>query len=354
MAAVKIFKKFQTLLDVIWASIPDGSVLQRSGSSIVGASLASTSLSDSTALVRNNQANSYSAGNKQTFQAGAGSAGFRWAGVSSDPSTLVEGDFWYRSDLHTLRYQVNGSVETVASKTYADAEATTRSNADLSLQSQVNGKAASGANADITALSSLTGAIATPTQITLATGSISVSTPILGGTQTWNAGGVTFTAIKLNITDTASASASLLMDLQVGGSTKIKTDKSGITTTNQLIGVGGVSGYAGQTAGVVAQNGIYLASGNLYTGSTEVVLNSGVGLSVRASLGYGFASGSSGGTNDTQLARNAAGVVEINNGTAGTFRDLKLRNIFASLPTSDPHVSGQFWNNSGVVTVSAG
>ena len=33
---------------------------------------------------------------------------------------------------------------------------------------------------------------------------------------------------------------------------------------------------------------------------------------------------------DTALTRNAAGVVEINNGTAGTFRDLKLRNLIAS------------------------
>jgi len=34
---------------------------------------------------------------------------------------------------------------------------------------------------------------------------------------TWNASGTTFTAVKMNVTDTASAAASLLMDLQVGG-----------------------------------------------------------------------------------------------------------------------------------------
>lgn len=28
--------------------------------------------------------------------------------------------------------------------------------------------------------------------------------------------------------------------------------------------------------------------------------------------------------------------------------------VIVSLPTADPHVAGQFWNNSGVVTVSAG
>jgi hypothetical protein len=47
---------------------------------------------------------------------------------------------------------------------------------------------------------------------------------------TWNAGGTTFTAIKMDVTDTASAAASLLMDLKVGGSTKYKVAKTGQIT----------------------------------------------------------------------------------------------------------------------------
>jgi hypothetical protein len=47
---------------------------------------------------------------------------------------------------------------------------------------------------------------------------------------TWNASGTTFTAIKMNVTDTASATASLLMDLQVGGSSQFKVQKNGTTT----------------------------------------------------------------------------------------------------------------------------
>ena len=46
-------------------------------------------------------------------------------------------------------------------------------------------------------------------------------------TDTWNAGATTFTAIKMNVTDTASASASLLLDLQVGGSSQFSVSKSG-------------------------------------------------------------------------------------------------------------------------------
>jgi hypothetical protein len=44
---------------------------------------------------------------------------------------------------------------------------------------------------------------------------------------TWNAGGTTFTAIKMNVTDTASAAASRLIDLQVGGTTQFGVNKTG-------------------------------------------------------------------------------------------------------------------------------
>lgn len=44
---------------------------------------------------------------------------------------------------------------------------------------------------------------------------------------TWNAGATTFTAIKMNVTDTASASGSKLIDLQVGGTTRFDVDKNG-------------------------------------------------------------------------------------------------------------------------------
>jgi len=42
---------------------------------------------------------------------------------------------------------------------------------------------------------------------------------------------------------------------------------------------------------------------------------------------YTWTSAYAGATRDTALSRNAAGVVEVNNGTAGTFRDLRVRNV---------------------------
>jgi hypothetical protein len=47
---------------------------------------------------------------------------------------------------------------------------------------------------------------------------------------TWTVGGTTYTAIKMNVTDTASAAASLLMDLQVGGTSKFAISKTGVPT----------------------------------------------------------------------------------------------------------------------------
>ena len=55
-----------------------------------------------------------------------------------------------------------------------------------------------------------------------ATGSVDIAA-------TWNTTG-TPTAFKINITDTASNAASLLMDLQVGGTSKFKVSKDGVLT----------------------------------------------------------------------------------------------------------------------------
>lgn len=64
---------------------------------------------------------------------------------------------------------------------------------------------------------------------------VTADTPILNLTQTWNNAGVTFTAIKLNVTDTASASNPFLIDLQLGGSSMFNVDKTGaVTSGNQF------------------------------------------------------------------------------------------------------------------------
>jgi hypothetical protein len=58
-------------------------------------------------------------------------------------------------------------------------------------------------------------------------GIVTTSQPVLDLSQTWNNAAVTFTGLKLNVTDTASNASSLLMDLQVGGASRFGVSKTG-------------------------------------------------------------------------------------------------------------------------------
>jgi hypothetical protein len=62
-------------------------------------------------------------------------------------------------------------------------------------------------------------------------------------TQTWNSGGTTFYGIKMNVTDSASAADSRLMELQIGSAAKCTIFKTGDATLT--------SSDAGATAGPV-------------------------------------------------------------------------------------------------------
>lgn len=53
-------------------------------------------------------------------------------------------------------------------------------------------------------------------------GTVTASTLLFSGTQTWNNAGVTFAAFRINVTSTAAASGSHLMDLQTGGSIRLR------------------------------------------------------------------------------------------------------------------------------------
>lgn len=69
-----------------------------------------------------------------------------------------------------------------------------------------------------------------------AQGTITADKPAWNSTATWNSGGTTFTHLKANVTDTASAAASLLIDLQVGGASKFSVTKGGVLTATTLAG----------------------------------------------------------------------------------------------------------------------
>jgi hypothetical protein len=114
---------------------------------------------------------------------------------------------------------------------------------------------------------------------------------------TWNAAGTTFTAIKMNVTDTASNAASLLMDLQVGGVSQFTVSKAGRATVNDLNCASDLIIYRAGTA--VAR-----------TGSTR--------FSIPSELGFSNNNPSS---PDIFLARDAANTLAQRNGVnAQTFR----------------------------------
>lgn len=102
------------------------------------------------------------------------------------------------------------------------------------------------------------------------TGSSTASMADLSGT--WNTSGAP-SALKIGVTDTASATASLLLDLQVGGASRFSVRKDGSVTALDLISGGGngynitndgftrfkSSGYIGFTATSNAANVVEVA-----------------------------------------------------------------------------------------------
>ena len=139
------------------------------------------------------------------------------------------------------------------------------------------------------------------TELTIASGTKTADAPALNMSQTWNNGATTFTALKFNITDTASAAASLLMDLQVGGSSRFGVLKDGNV---YLQGGTSVHFIANSNGGGLACNNAGLNDG------TYDAVYSGYGPRFRNSVTIGWAAASTvnagGGSPDTILTRRAA------------------------------------------------
>lgn len=106
---------------------------------------------------------------------------------------------------------------------------------------------------------------------TIASGTITANAPGLTITQTWNNGAVTFTALKVNATDTLSAATSLLADLQIASASKFSVDKTGkITHAGDLATAGNaaITGTLGVTGNTTVTQ--ITASTKLATSTTGV------------------------------------------------------------------------------------
>lgn len=162
--------------------------------------------------------------------------------------------------------------------------------------------------------SATTATLLTSPGLTVASGTITTDINNLLGTVTWNAAGVTFTGWELRVTDTASAAASLLMDLQVGGSSVFSVVKSGqvnfpggsLVSSSGTFQGGGASGGA-----AVANTGLFLGSAQSLKWSSTTAWS---------------------GTADVFLFRDAANTLAQRNGT--TAQIYNIYNTFTTVATS--------------------
>lgn len=190
--------------------------------------------------------------------------------------------------------------------------------------------------------------------LAVSSGSITASTPN-SIAQTWNSSGVTFVGLSLAITDTASANGSKA--LQIGSSTaeisvKKVASASNHTAAFRLVFGDSISlayspeygkltvrngtntGDAGILVAEIQSLGALSAASNCTVGShVELCSTSWRGGSHRAITidsngGIHWSSTTAvSGTPDVGFNRNAAGVVEVNSGTVGTYRDMMFRNL---------------------------
>jgi hypothetical protein len=141
---------------------------------------------------------------------------------------------------------------------------------------------------------------------------VTTSQPVLNLSQTWNAGAVTFTGLKFNATDTASASGSLLLDLQVGAVSQFNLSKSGVATfaagakTSPTVKFSGLNGgFYGRASGFIS----------VTNGNVEIGLMSGNGTSFLNNIGLAAGAGSGGDLSvagaDLILSRAAAATLQL-------------------------------------------
>lgn len=152
--------------------------------------------------------------------------------------------------------------------------------------------------------------------------------------QTWNSPGVTKQGIKLNVTDTASAANSTLLDLQTGGSSKFKVDKSGVLHLNP----GALSAVA--INGGDTDSGIYWTdSGQTFNmvrnGATLLTVGPSSGPSVQA-FGSGF------GIGDVTLYRDAANILAQRSGVNA--QQFRLYNTYTD--ASNYEYGALRWNSN--------
>jgi hypothetical protein len=188
----------------------------------------------------------------------------------------------------------------------------------------------------------------TPTFLgaSLTGGTVTASAPLIDATQTWNSAGTVFTGMRLNVTDTASNASSLLMDLRVGGSSRIAINKNSSITVSR-------SGNTAVITDTQRSHCVGFPDGNLALGTSSTFLAGisirDLGCTVASSQGFHWnsAAGLSGGTPHASLMSDSANTLAQRNwaGNAQTFR------IYNTFTDSSNYERGKLEWSSNVLRI---
>lgn len=214
----------------------------------------------------------------------------------------------------------------------------------------------------------------TQPQMRVPLGTVTTSKP-LEVTQTWNNAAVTFTGLKFDATDTASAAASKLFDLQVGGAGRLSVSKTGLVTSENgphsaVFGSNGTEAYyevqySGQPRSALQQSGLrnnadgqvsWSSSGTNHAASRDLILARDAAGTLAQRSGTNAQTWRTYGTytdasnyRRVAIAMTTAGVASIAPEGAGTGASGNVLHI-SGLPTSNPG-AGILWNDGGTVKV---
>jgi hypothetical protein len=177
-------------------------------------------------------------------------------------------------------------------------------------------------------------------------GTLTASAPVLDLAQTWNDAAVTFTGLKVDATDTASATNSLLLQLQTGGTDRFSVNKAGRVSAlslgrdynSQWIIFNTPFGSATQMGGVwFMQNNIAFGV-NASLGGNSGALQLGSG----QNMGWSSATNPHTANADLRLFRDAADTLAQHRATnPQTFRIYNTYTTTSSTSTASPPSSRQ-------------
>lgn len=209
-------------------------------------------------------------------------------------------------------------------------------------------------NGTFTGTMGITGVTTLNDQLVINRGVLAAFSPSIDVSSTWNNAGVAFTSLRFTVTDTASAAASLLIDLRVGAVSIFKVDKAGIVSL-AASGTAGAPALSFTIGGAVSNTGISMAGATAMqislNGSLSVAFGNTL-TSISGSFGLGGFSA------DCLWVRDGANQMAMRNGTnAQIFR---VYNTFTTAVTNFERLDIQWvtnvcqiWTEKGSTTGTA-